>query len=103
MAPVPLTVAPPFFRGVLPVARRFMIGYYPTSPAERQSYALIQKSARSYGGSLVAGAPLIIDTRNAIKREYPHVFRLGAPQPQHAAVWSADAMTTTNIEQLGAQ
>ena len=41
---------------------------------------------------LVAGAPLIIDTRNAIKQEYPHVFRLGAPQPAHAAVWSTDAM-----------
>src|SRR5207245_164845 len=30
--------------------------------------------------ALVAGAPLVIDTRNAIKHEYPHVFRLGAPQ-----------------------
>jgi len=53
--------------------------------------------------SLVAGAPLIIDTRNAIKAEYPHVFRLGAPQPRHAAVWSADAMITGNIDILGAQ
>ena len=41
---------------------------------------------------LVAAAPLIIDTRNAIKQEYPHVFRLGAPQPAHAAVWSAAAL-----------
>ena len=30
---------------------------------------------------LVAEAPLIIDTRNAIKGAYPHVFRLGAPKP----------------------
>jgi hypothetical protein len=42
--------------------------------------------------AMVAAAPLIIDTRNAIKREYPHVFRLGAPQPAHAAVWSAPAL-----------
>jgi UDP-N-acetyl-D-glucosamine dehydrogenase len=40
--------------------------------------------------ALVVGAPLIIDTRNAIKQEYPHVFRLGAPQPAHAAVWSTE-------------
>jgi UDP-N-acetyl-D-glucosamine dehydrogenase len=30
---------------------------------------------------LVAEAPLIIDTRNAIKGAYSHVFRLGAPKP----------------------
>ena len=30
---------------------------------------------------VVAAAPLVVDTRNAIKGEYPHVFRLGAPQP----------------------
>ena len=29
--------------------------------------------------------------------------RLGAPQPRHAAVWSADAMITGNIDILGAQ
>jgi len=29
---------------------------------------------------LVAEAELIVDTRNAIKKSYPHVFRLGAPQ-----------------------
>jgi UDP-N-acetyl-D-glucosamine dehydrogenase len=29
---------------------------------------------------LLAGtAPLVVDTRNAIKKQYPHVFRLGAP------------------------
>jgi hypothetical protein len=53
--------------------------------------------------ALVAGAPLVIDTRNAVKREYPHVFRLGAPQPRHAAIWNADAIITANTEQLGAQ
>jgi UDP-N-acetyl-D-glucosamine dehydrogenase len=53
--------------------------------------------------SLVAAAPLIIDTRNAIKHEYPHVFRLGAPQPRHAAVWSAEAMATTSSNHVGAQ
>jgi hypothetical protein len=29
---------------------------------------------------MVAEADLIVDTRNAIKKPYPHVFRLGAPQ-----------------------
>jgi len=30
--------------------------------------------------ALAAVAPLVVDTRNAIKRTYPHVFRLGAPK-----------------------
>jgi UDP-N-acetyl-D-glucosamine dehydrogenase len=30
-------------------------------------------------------ADLIVDTRNAIKKPYPHVFRLGAPRPESAA------------------
>jgi len=30
--------------------------------------------------ALVAEADLIVDTRNAIKKSHPHVFRLGAPQ-----------------------
>jgi UDP-N-acetyl-D-glucosamine dehydrogenase len=29
---------------------------------------------------LAATAPLVVDTRNAIKEPYPHVFRLGAPR-----------------------
>jgi UDP-N-acetyl-D-glucosamine dehydrogenase len=37
--------------------------------------------------TLVSAAPLIVDTRNAIKQTYPHVFKLGAPQPAHAAAW----------------
>jgi len=37
--------------------------------------------------ALAAASSLIVDTRNAIKAEYPHVFRLGAPSPPHAAVW----------------
>jgi UDP-N-acetyl-D-glucosamine dehydrogenase len=43
--------------------------------------------------ALVAKAPLVIDTRNAVKQPYPHVFRLGAPQPAHAAIWSADVVS----------
>jgi UDP-N-acetyl-D-glucosamine dehydrogenase len=39
--------------------------------------------------ALAGAASLIVDTRNAIKERYPHVFRLGAPQPPHAAAWSA--------------
>jgi UDP-N-acetyl-D-glucosamine dehydrogenase len=30
--------------------------------------------------ALAAAAPMIVDTRNAIKRAHPHVFRLGAPE-----------------------
>jgi UDP-N-acetyl-D-glucosamine dehydrogenase len=33
---------------------------------------------------LVAGADVIVDTRNAIKKPYPNVFRLGAPRPESA-------------------
>jgi hypothetical protein len=38
---------------------------------------------------VVKSAKLIVDTRNAIAGEHPHVFKLGAPspalvQPQHA-------------------
>jgi UDP-N-acetyl-D-glucosamine dehydrogenase len=33
--------------------------------------------------ALVAEADIIVDTRNAIKKPYPHVFRLGAPRPEN--------------------
>jgi UDP-N-acetyl-D-glucosamine dehydrogenase len=36
---------------------------------------------------IVAPAPLVVDTRNAIKQPHPHVFRLGAPQVRHAERW----------------
>jgi UDP-N-acetyl-D-glucosamine dehydrogenase len=29
--------------------------------------------------AIVAHAPLVVDTRNAVKTRHPHVFRLGAP------------------------
>jgi UDP-N-acetyl-D-glucosamine dehydrogenase len=32
--------------------------------------------------ALVAEADIIVDTRNAIKKPHPHVFRLGAPRPE---------------------
>jgi UDP-N-acetyl-D-glucosamine dehydrogenase len=34
--------------------------------------------------ALAAAAPLVVDTRNAIKSRHPHVFRLGAPPPPRA-------------------
>jgi len=37
--------------------------------------------------ALVTAAPLIVDTRNVIKHTHPHVFKLGAPQPAHAATY----------------
>jgi len=33
--------------------------------------------------AIVAEAEVVVDTRNAIKKPYPHVFRLGAPRPEH--------------------
>ncbi len=36
---------------------------------------------------LVAAAPLVVDTRNAIKQPHPHVFRLGAPHQVHVEAW----------------
>ena len=43
--------------------------------------------------ALVSQASLVVDTRNAIKRAYPHVFTLGAPQPAYAAAFvPADAI-----------
>jgi UDP-N-acetyl-D-glucosamine dehydrogenase len=35
--------------------------------------------------AMVAEADLIVDTRNAIKKPHPHVFRLGAARPAAAA------------------
>jgi UDP-N-acetyl-D-mannosaminuronate dehydrogenase len=39
--------------------------------------------------SVADSAPLVVDTRNAIKIRRPHVYRLGAPQSGHFS--SADA------------
>ena len=33
--------------------------------------------------AIVAEADIVVDTRNAIKKTYPHVFRLGAPRPEN--------------------
>ena len=43
--------------------------------------------------AIVANAPLIVDTRNAIKRTHPHVFKLGAPAPACAQAWQPVAAT----------
>jgi UDP-N-acetyl-D-glucosamine dehydrogenase len=32
--------------------------------------------------AIVAEVDLIVDTRNAIKKPHPHVFKLGAPKPE---------------------
>jgi UDP-N-acetyl-D-glucosamine dehydrogenase len=47
---------------------------------------LTDHSAFDYD-TLVAAAPLIVDTRNAIKQAHPHVFKLGAPPPARATMW----------------
>jgi UDP-N-acetyl-D-glucosamine dehydrogenase len=35
--------------------------------------------------AIVDGCDLVVDSRNAVKRRAPHVFRLGAPAPEAAA------------------
>src|SRR5439155_1373881 len=47
---------------------------------------LADHSAFDYD-ALVAAAPLIVDTRNAIKPPHPHVFKLGAPRMLRAETW----------------
>ena len=47
---------------------------------------LTEHSAFDYD-AIAAAAPLVVDTRNAIKQTHPHVFKLGAPQPAHAATY----------------
>jgi len=37
--------------------------------------------------TMVAAAPLIVDTRNAIKQPHPHVLKLGAPRRKQAERW----------------
>jgi UDP-N-acetyl-D-glucosamine dehydrogenase len=44
--------------------------------------------------AIVEAAPLVVDTRNAVKRQHPHVFRLGAPQPACADLRPGVASTT---------
>jgi len=47
---------------------------------------LTDHSAFDYD-ALVAAAPLVVDTRNAVKTPHPHVFKLGAPQILRAETW----------------
>jgi UDP-N-acetyl-D-glucosamine dehydrogenase len=42
--------------------------------------------------ALACAASLVVDTRNAIKTRYPHVFRLGAPQLAQTTTWSNEPM-----------
>jgi hypothetical protein len=55
---------------------------------------LTDHSAIDYD-ALVAQASIVIDTRNAIKGTYPHVFRLGAPKPLSASAGESAAMRTS--------
>jgi UDP-N-acetyl-D-glucosamine dehydrogenase len=47
---------------------------------------LTDHSAFDYD-AIVAAAPLVVDTRNAITQPHPHVFKLGAPQLMRAEPW----------------
>ena len=41
--------------------------------------------------AIVAGAPVVVDTRHAITQPHAHVFRLGAPSPARAEAWQPAA------------
>ena len=62
----------------------------PAALADVDCVAILTDTASSTT-ALAAAAPLIVDTRNAIKSRVPHVFRLGAPRPPHAAAWAEAA------------
>jgi UDP-N-acetyl-D-glucosamine dehydrogenase len=47
---------------------------------------LTDHSAFDYA-AIVAHAPVVVDTRNAVKGVAAHVFKLGAPTRSHAEVW----------------
>ena len=47
--------------------------------------------------ALAAAAPLVVDTRNAIKRRYPHVFRLGAPDDTRRSLEEVCAAATDHV------
>ena len=76
-------------------AREWSGGYdLSTMPLDRATFAdadcvaiLADHRAFNYD-ELAQSAPLVVDTRNAIKRSYPHVFRLGVP---NAMTPAADA------------
>ena len=55
----------------------------PKATAKTRALSAVKRAesrARSNGWTTLAGsAPLVVDTRNAVKGRYPHVFRLGAP------------------------
>jgi UDP-N-acetyl-D-glucosamine dehydrogenase len=46
--------------------------------------------------AIAAAAPLVVDTRNAIKRTHPHVFRLGAPEGTRRAIEEGGAAATNH-------
>jgi UDP-N-acetyl-D-glucosamine dehydrogenase len=39
--------------------------------------------------AIVSAAPLVVDTRNAVKQAHPHVFKLGAPHSARAEAFQA--------------
>ena len=57
------------------------------SLADVDCVAILTDHAAFDYGTLVAAAPLIVDTRNAIKEPQPHVYKLGAPPPAYAETW----------------
>jgi UDP-N-acetyl-D-glucosamine dehydrogenase len=46
---------------------------------------------------LVGASPLVVDTRNAVSRSHPHVFRLGVPSGEHRARVSEDLIASALV------
>ena len=58
---------------------------------------LTDHSAFDYD-ALAAAAPLIVDTRNAIKQPHPHVFKLGAPQMLRVETWQPQSAVAGGLQ-----
>jgi UDP-N-acetyl-D-mannosaminuronate dehydrogenase len=56
----------------------------PATLADVDAVAILTDHTTFDYDAIVAAAPLVVDTRNAVKRPHPHVFRPGAPQPPRA-------------------
>src|SRR5919201_274247 len=59
----------------------------PSTLAQVDCVAILADHSAFDYQAIAAAAPLVVDTRNAIKQPHPHVFKLGAPQLMHAERW----------------
>ena len=70
----------------------------PESLAAADCVVIVTDHAAFDYEAIVDGCDLLVDSRNAVKRRAPHVFRLGAPAPRPAA---PDAEAAPAVAQAG--